>query len=463
MNKSVLLSILLLFCSASITIGQIQVNSKIIDKKTGKAIPYANISVENTTKGTMSNLEGNFQLYINVSGLNTRVIVSSLGYESISIHPKKIGKAVELSPVLYEISEIKVSASKLMSDPKKIFKECMKAAPGFRPEEAYINKGFLRQTSLLNKKYVKLIEAALFTYTTPEDPKFKVHILEKRNTFDNREIDGKNLYFFKLWKKHRYKKANKISENYQPGDEELIKLIQETDEERNSVEKLRRLNTAYQPKIGDMWHDLKKIYNSKFHQIKLDTILDMNGEAMYKLKILPTAKQLQNSSSIMLGHLLISANDYALHELKIGRVKNPKIQTRIYMSYNYIVKYKKHKGKLYPYYLKSFGRDFAGFTESWYDQKKKRKTPHLIKEFLFTEIVDDANEIAGMLPDQWNNKLYIPTEYHPEFWKNYTILLETKNEEKLRQDLEQEISMKEQFQHSSDSIRIKRFNETSAK
>ena len=195
---------------------QIQVKSKIIDKESQKAIPFANISVAETTKGTISNKEGDFQLYIPMVGLNTRVLISSLGYQSISIHPKKIGNKIELIPVSYDISEVKVSASKLMSDPKKILKECMKAAPNFKPDQPYINKGFLRQTSLLDKKYMKLIEAALFTYATPEEPKIKVHILEKRNTFDNREIDAKNLYFFKQWKEVRYKKAQKNSKNYNP-------------------------------------------------------------------------------------------------------------------------------------------------------------------------------------------------------------------------------------------------------
>lgn len=458
MNKPIYIAFLLLNLLSSAANAQIQVNSKVVDKESGKAIPSANISIANTTKGTMSNQEGDFQLHIPLSGVNTRVLISSLGYKSISIHPKEIGKTIELSPVSYGISEVKISANKLMNDPKKILKECMKAAPGFKPDQPYINKGFLRQTSLLDKKYMKLIEAALFTYSSPDDSKIQVHIMEKRNTFDNREIDAKQLYFFKQWKKMSYKNAQKTSKDYQPNKEELQKLVRDTDEERNSISNLRRLKTAHQPKIGDMWHDLKKIYKSNFHQLKLDTILDLDGERMYKLKILPTAKELKESPDIMLGHLLISTVDFALHELKIGDYKNPKIKSRIYMSYYYILKYKKYKGKLYPTYYKSYGRDFAGFTTHRYDSNKKRKNPNLIKEFLFTEIIEDATEVKQNLPAKWNDKLYEPSEYHPEFWENYTILLETKDEAKLRKDLESEVSLKEQYQHPTDSIRINQIN-----
>ena len=459
MMKAILSTSLIIVIFLTNVQAQIQVKSKIIDKESQKAIPFANISIAETTKGTISNKEGDFQLYIPMVGLNTRVLISSLGYQSISIHPKKIGNKIELIPVSYDISEVKVSASKLMSDPKKILKECMKAAPNFKPNQPYINKGFLRQTSLLDKKYMKLIEAALFTYATPEEPKIKVHILEKRNTFDNREIDAKNLYFFKQWKEVRYKKAQKNSKNYNPSKEELLQLVRDTDEERNSIANLRRLKTAHQAKIGDMWHDLKKIYKSNFHQIKLDTILDLDGERMYKLKILPTPKELKESSDIRLGHILISTKDFALYELKIGDFKNPKVKSRLYMSYYCILKYKKYQGKLYPTYYKSFGRDFAGFTSNMGDlNNKKRKSPHLIKEFLFTEIIDQADQVSKMLPQKWNDKLYEPSEYHPEFWENYTILLETKDEAKLRTDLEAEVSLKEQYQHAADSIRINQIN-----
>lgn len=455
MKNSILLVILLITSLCLSSNAQIQIQSKIVDNKTGEAIPFANISIENTTKGTMSNQEGKFQLHINLVGINTKVIVSSLGYQTLRIHPKKIGKTIQLNPVTYGIDEVKVSASKLLSDPKKILKECMKAAPSFRPDEPYINKGFLRQTSLLGKKYMKLIEAALFTYSTPKEPKFKVHILEKRNTFDNREIDAKNLFFFKKWKEVNYKKATRVSESYQPSKEELQQLIRSTDEERNSITKLRRLNTAYQPKIGDMWHDLKKIYKSNMHQIKLDTILDLNGERMYKLKILPTAKWLKKGYYLNLGYLLISSKDFSLHELKIAHLINSiytsKKNTAI--SYCKILKYKKHNGKLYPYYYKSFGSDFAGYS-SYEIEKKRKKKPKLIKELLFTEIITQKDQINQLLPTQWNDKLYEPTKYHPEFWENYTILLETKDEAKLRKDLEAEVSMQEQYQHASDSIRI---------
>jgi hypothetical protein len=461
MNKPIYIAFLLLNLLSSAANAQIQVNSKVVDKESGKAIPFANISIANTTKGTMSNQEGDFQLYIPLSGLNTRVLISSLGYKSISIHPKEIGKTIELSPVSYGISEVKISASKLMNDPKKILKECMKAAPGFRPDQPYINKGFMRQTHLLNKKYVKLIEAALFTYSTPNEKASKVHILEKRNSYDNREIDAKELGFFKKWENTRYNKAKREAENYNPGKEELLELIRETDEKRNSIHELIRLEIAYRPKIGDMWHCLQGLYKSKFHQFKLDTILDRDGESIYKIKILPTPKELKSGFFIDLGHLLISSKDYALYELKFGRIQNPNRRDSLVTTVanmftsNFTLKYNRHNGKLYPFYYQSFHRDFTGLSRS---HIKQNKYARISREFLFTEIIEDATEVKQNLPAKWNDKLYEPSEYHPEFWENYTILLETKDEAKLRKDLESEVSLKEQYQQATDSIRINQIN-----
>lgn len=463
MNKAIILITLLLYTLFSAT-AQIQVKSKIIDKETQKAIPFANISVAETTKGTMSNVEGDFQLYIPMLGLNTRVLISSLGYQSISIHPKKIGNKIELIPVSYGISEVKVSASKLMSDPKKILKECMKAAPDFRPNQPYINKGFLRQTHLLNKKYVKLIEAALFTYSTPNESKPKVHILEKRNTYDNREIDAKNLKFFKNWDSMRRKKAQREAETFTPNKEELLELIQGADEEKNSICDLLQLETAYEANIKSLRHNLTVLYKNKYTQFKLDTILDRDGEAVYKIKILPTPKTLKNGVIIDLGHLLISAKDFALYELKFARVQNPNLKdkrligfTNIFSS-NFILKYKRHNKKLYPTYYKSHRRDFTGMSSDLKNQIQQKKYPRISRELLFTEIIEDTNEITNTIPKKWNDKLYQPSEYHPEFWENYNILLETKDEAKLRKDLEAEVSLKEQYQHAADSIRINQIN-----
>jgi hypothetical protein len=39
-----------------------------------------------------------------------------------------------------------------------------------------------------------------------------------------------------------------------------------------------------------------------------------------------------------------------------------------------------------------------------------------------------------------------PTEYHQEFWKHYNVLKRTPLDEKLIQDLEEDISLQEQFE-----------------
>jgi len=463
MNKAIVIATFLL-CTFFSATAQIQVKSKIIDKETKKAIPFANISIAETTKGTISNKEGDFQLYISTSGLNTRVLVSSLGYQTVSIHPKKIGEVIKLIPVTYDISEVKVSASKLMSDPKKILKECMKAAPNFKPNQPYINKGFLRQTHLLNKKYVKLIEAALLTYSTPNESRSKVHIVEKRNTYDNREIDSKHLSFFKNWDSMRRKKAQREAETFTPNKEELLELIQGADEEKNSICDLIQLETAYEANIKSLRYNLNVLYKNKYTQFKLDTILDRDGEAVYKIKILPTPKTLQNGVIIDLGHLLVSAKDFALYELKFARVQNPNLKdkrligfTNLFSS-NFTLKYKRYKEKLYPTYYKSHRRDFTGMSSDLKNQIQQKKYPRISRELLFTEIIENANEITNTIPKKWNDKLYQPSEYHPEFWENYTILLETKDEAKLRTDLEGESNMQEQYQHSTDSVQINRVN-----
>ncbi|PXX97887.1 hypothetical protein DF185_18135 [Marinifilum breve] len=462
MVRSFLNIVMIVLAMATSLQAQIQINSKVIDKESGKAIPFANISIANTTKGTISNQEGDFQLYIPMTGLNTRVLVSSLGYQSVSIHPKKVGKNIQLTPITYDLTEIKVTASKLLNDPKKILKECMKAAPGFKPDQPYINKGFLRQTHMLNNQYVKLIEAALITHSNPEDQNFKIHIKEKRNTYDKRSYHVKELQLFKYWDHMRYKKAKQKAKNTNLNEEEIANLIREQDEETNSLDKLIQINMAYQAKLPKISYsycfDLNSISKYKPIQLKLDTILEQNDEFVYKIKILPTAKALKRDYFIHLGYLYISTKDYALYEIECAMLPNPNekdsIAKRIIPSFanNFTIRYNRIKNKLYPSYYKYYDLDGT------YSLKSLDKQPRIKRELLFTEIITQKDQISQMLPTQWNDKLYEDSEYHPEFWENYTILLETKDEAKLRKDLESEVSLKEQYQHATDSIRINQIN-----
>jgi hypothetical protein len=60
---------------------------------------------------------------------------------------------------------------------------------------------------------------------------------------------------------------------------------------------------------------------------------------------------------------------------------------------------------------------------------------------LFSEIILDKTEIEAALQNNWDMDIFSPKPYNKEFWKNYNVLLESEEDEKLIQDLSKRASL----------------------
>jgi hypothetical protein len=89
------------------------IRGSVIDAKTREPIPYANVALENTTVGTLTDLKGNYS--ITTVATSYRVKFSFVGYETESriIYPGKTQTInVELNPSAIELGEVVVKAAK---------------------------------------------------------------------------------------------------------------------------------------------------------------------------------------------------------------------------------------------------------------------------------------------------------------------------------------------------------------
>ena len=66
----------------------------VIDKQTGKGIPFASVYVSED-KGTIANEEGTFTITLEVSD---SIRVSSIGYTTITLGAKDVPNVISLSP-----------------------------------------------------------------------------------------------------------------------------------------------------------------------------------------------------------------------------------------------------------------------------------------------------------------------------------------------------------------------------
>ena len=68
-------------------------------------------------------------------------------------------------------------------------------------------------------------------------------------------------------------------------------------------------------------------------------------------------------------------------------------------------------------------------------KEKEEQFYYTVQEILFTEIIHDPEVIAESLQKKWSEDIFLQRPYNKEFWKNYNVLLESEEEEKLIQDL----------------------------
>ncbi|MDX1783345.1 MAG: carboxypeptidase-like regulatory domain-containing protein, partial [Aequorivita vladivostokensis] len=67
---------------------------------------------------------------------------------------------------------------------------------------------------------------------------------------------------------------------------------------------------------------------------------------------------------------------------------------------------------------------------------------YTIQEILFSEIIQEPELIKQELQqNDWSADIFSSKPYNEAFWKNYNVLLESKEEEKLIQDLSKRASL----------------------
>ena len=128
-------------------------SGKIIDKVNYNPISFANISLENTQKGTSANEEGEFNLILD--SLPANIVVTHLGYSNRRIRVSKdsLFVSIALSPAICAIEEVKV-------EPLDIYTVVEKAYKIIRSEmdKSYYGEAYYRQKTSNNSVYSEFVE-----------------------------------------------------------------------------------------------------------------------------------------------------------------------------------------------------------------------------------------------------------------------------------------------------------------
>ncbi|MCZ4319739.1 carboxypeptidase-like regulatory domain-containing protein [Aequorivita viscosa] len=465
-RKSYFLALVFFLITAA-TFAQSELKGKVADFLTFQPIESASVYIKNTTIGSITNADGNFFLKVPQQHLQDTLVISSIGYKSFNVVISEFenGSDIYLEEDVASLDEVVIVADPRPTTGNGIVQRAIEKLPNNLPEMAYLQKGFLRHKERNKKEYKWLIESAITlydsSYAAGAKDHLKINVDETRKSYDLRDIDS--LFTFSAYLKSIGSKAGNISIN-SVKTSALIDAIKWNDSRVNGLENLfkGKLNLV---RNSDVTGALLGKYTLEKHQFTLDTILVDNGRKLYKIKISKGAEfvglntpNIYNEGFEPKGWIYIYYDNYAIKRVEYELVAASEVQKRRSKSlfdtqviHKLIITYKDYDGKMYPNYIYYETPKLVNTGDRSSDRVKTEAVAgfdkdeqyyYTIQEILFTDIIQDHELIKQELQqNDWSADIFSSKPYNESFWKNYNVLLESKEEEKLIQDLSKRASL----------------------
>lgn len=441
---------------------QTQLTGKVTDFMTYQPIENASVYIENTTVGTITNTDGKFSLRIPDQHGDGILVISSIGYASykIPISEFEDGEDVFLEEEIASLDEVVVEAETRPKTGNDVVLRAIERLPKTMPDAEYLQKGFLRHRERNKNQYKWLIEAAITVYDTDygnTSKNLKINVDEIRKSYDLRDIDS--LFTYSAFLKSRGNKpvSGTISRK-SVSTATLVEAIKWNDE------RISGLNNLFKGKLNPFRNSdaIDALFGKNMlsgHQFSIQDTLVENGRKIYKIKINKgkefvglNTPGIFNEGFEPRGWLYVFYDNFAIKKLEYELIAASDVQKRRSKSlfdtqvlHKLIINYRDYQNKMYPNYIYYEAPKLVNTGDRSSDREKTESAPgfdkgeqyyYTIQEILFTDIIEDSEDIANELrANSWTADIFSPQPYHEEFWKNYNVLLESEEESKLIHDL----------------------------
>jgi hypothetical protein len=459
--------VFLLFITSLSTLAQteLDLNGKIVDFATYEPLESASIYIENSTIGTVSNVDGKFILSVPRDLENDTLVISSIGYKSFRILVSEFvnNEDIFLEEDIAALDEVLIIAETRPKTGNDIVIRAIEELQENLPDQPYMQKGFLRHRERNKKEYKWLIESAITlydsSYASGSRKNLKINVDENRKSYDLRDVDSLFVYSSYL---------RNTTENFKMESKQLRRDTIETATLINAIkwndERVNGLSNLFKGKLNLMRNsnNSKALFGKDIldnHQFRLDTILVDNGRKLYKIEVTKGLDYvglntigIYNEGFEAKGWIYIYWDNYAIKRIEYDLIAASEKQKRRSKSllgtlnnHKLIISYTDYQGKMYPNYyyyetpklVKVGDRSSDNIYKTEEERKKEREEQfyYTVQEILFTEIIQDSIKIDEALKRSWSDDIFKQRDYNNDFWENYNILLESEEEEKLIQDL----------------------------
>jgi len=454
--------LVVLFFTVS-SFAQTQIKGKVSDFMNFAPIESASVYIKNTTVGTITNVEGKFAIMVPGKNISDTLVISSIGYKSYEklISDYENGSDIFLEEDMASLDEVVLVADTRPKTGNDIMIRAIERLPENLPSQAYLQKGFLRHKERNKKEYKWLIEAAITVfdsdYGAASKDILKINVDETRKSYDLRDIDSLFTYSAYLKSRGITPKSGTVSRN-SVKTQSLIDAIKWNDSRVNGLDHLFKGKLNLVRNAGAKGALFGKDMLEK-HQFKLDTVLVDNGRKIYKIAISKGPEfvglntlNIYNEGFEPSGFVYVYYDNYAIKKVEYQLVAASDVQKKRSKSlfdtqiiHKLVETYREYDGKMYPSYFYYETPKLVNTGDRSSERVKTESAPgfdkgeqyyYSIQEILFSDIIQDPELVnQEVRENEWTGDIFSPKAYNPEFWKNYNVLLESQEEEKLIQDL----------------------------
>ena len=162
----------------------------VINARTKKSLEFATLSVTNTNISSVSNVDGEFSLKVPTESLGESVLISYLGFKSLSMpisDLKEEGNRIEMLESFEKLPDVNIADV----DPYLVMKRAMENRSQNTVSEPLIVEAFYRESIKKRRTYASLSEAVVDIYRSPfaAESKDYATLVKARKSTDYNKID----------------------------------------------------------------------------------------------------------------------------------------------------------------------------------------------------------------------------------------------------------------------------------
>jgi hypothetical protein len=309
-------------------------DGKVLNSDDGKPVPFATIKLKFNQLGVYANADGDFRINRNPDFQDDSLIITCIGFKLTSIAFKDLSdknvNKIFLTPVVYGLAEVKVTASRRKYSSLAIIRRALRNIVNNYPDKSFNFISYYRDYQKKDSNYINLNEAIIQTFdegfsTDSRSNKYKLLDFRKNMDFPRKNISPYYDLLSDNVSGNPYKTIPNAILGDQYGNELFVLMVHDA---------LRN----FQVRSFSFIETLSRDFTINHYFFEPSTVLN-NNLLLYKIDF-KTKPYVSGDSITATGTIYIQPKDYSIHKLEysgwsLNKKKVKKLIYKVVVEYGY--------------------------------------------------------------------------------------------------------------------------------